>query len=165
MKTAHSDTSTALQQMLLRMGDSTLVLGHRISEWCGHAPVLEEDIAMANIALDFIGQTQFWLGMAAELEAEGRIEEAEEVISAPVTYVAPVPVSAAPKFDGRAYKTAPVYKVKVKNRITFLKNVKPETLLECLNEAAWTTIESGLSRKAKALGKAFSQAGCEVYES
>lgn len=72
MKTVHSDTSTALQQMLLRMGDSTLVLGHRISEWCGHAPVLEEDIAMANIALDFIGQTQFWLGLAAALEAEGK---------------------------------------------------------------------------------------------
>ena len=101
---------------------------------------------------------------AAELEAEGRIEEAEEVISAPVTYVAPVAVSAAPKFDGRAYKAAPVYKAKVKNRMTFLQNVKPETLLEILNEAAWSTIESGLSRKAKALGKAFSQAGCEVYE-
>ncbi|NLY34854.1 MAG: phenylacetate-CoA oxygenase subunit PaaC [Alcaligenaceae bacterium] len=72
MKTVHSDTSTALQQMLLRMGDNTLVLGHRISEWCGHAPVLEEDIAMANIALDFIGQTQFWLELAAELEAEGK---------------------------------------------------------------------------------------------
>jgi hypothetical protein len=42
--------------------------------------------------------------------------------------------------------------------------VKPETLLEILNEAAWTTIESGLSRKAKALGKAFSQPGCELIE-
>ena len=105
------------------------------------------------------------LAEAAELEAEGRIEEAEEVISAPVAYVAPVVVSAAPKFDGRAYKAAPVYKARVTNRLAFLKNVKPETLLEILNEAAWSTIESGLSRKAKALGKAFSQPGCEVYES
>jgi len=103
------------------------------------------------------------LAEAEALEQEGRIEEAEEVISAPVTYVAPVPVYEAPKADKRIFRD-PVYKAKVKNRMTFLQNVKPETLLEILNEAAWSTIESGLSRKAKALGKAFSQAGCEVYE-
>jgi len=61
-------TQDALKQFYLRMGDNTLVLGQRISEWCGHAPVLEEDIAMANVALDLIGQTQFWLGEAAKLE-------------------------------------------------------------------------------------------------
>lgn len=59
-------------EWLCRMGDNTLVLGHRLSEWCGVAPVLEEDIAVANIALDFIGQTQLWLGLAAEVEGEGR---------------------------------------------------------------------------------------------
>lgn len=57
---------------LCRMGDNTLILGHRISEWCGHAPVLEEDIALANVALDLIGQTQMWLGYAAEAEGAGR---------------------------------------------------------------------------------------------
>ena len=62
----------ALFQFLCRMGDNTLVLGHRVSEWCGHAPVLEEDIALANIALDLIGQTQMWLGLASEVEGEGR---------------------------------------------------------------------------------------------
>lgn len=62
----------AFLQFLLRMGDNTLILGHRISEWCGHAPVLEEDIALANIALDMIGQTQFWLGLAAEVQGEGK---------------------------------------------------------------------------------------------
>ncbi|MFY0661196.1 MAG: phenylacetate-CoA oxygenase subunit PaaC [Shimia sp.] len=56
-----------LTQFLLRMGDNTLILGHRVSEWCGHAPVLEEDIALANTALDLIGQTQFWLGYAADV--------------------------------------------------------------------------------------------------
>lgn len=61
-------TQDALEQFFLRMGDNTLVLGHRVSEWCGHAPVLEEDIAMANVALDLIGQTQFWLGEAANLK-------------------------------------------------------------------------------------------------
>ncbi len=66
----------ALFEFLLRMGDNTLVLGHRISEWCGHAPVIEEDIALANTALDLIGQTQLWLGLAAEIEGKGRDADA-----------------------------------------------------------------------------------------
>ncbi|NHC60318.1 1,2-phenylacetyl-CoA epoxidase subunit PaaC [Paenalcaligenes suwonensis] len=75
MTTTQLDTTTALQQLLLRMGDGTLILGHRISEWCGHSPILEEDIAMANVALDLIGQTQFWLGLAAELQGEGKTDD------------------------------------------------------------------------------------------
>ena len=62
----------ALFEYLLRLGDNTLILGHRVSEWCGHAPVLEEDIALANTALDLIGQTQMWLGLAGEVEGQGR---------------------------------------------------------------------------------------------
>ncbi len=62
----------AFLQFLLRMGDNTLVLGHRVSEWCGHAPVLEEDIALANTALDLIGQTQMWLGLAGEVQGDGK---------------------------------------------------------------------------------------------
>ncbi|WP_170454190.1 1,2-phenylacetyl-CoA epoxidase subunit PaaC [Ruegeria arenilitoris] len=62
----------AFLQFLLRMGDNTLILGHRVSEWCGHAPVLEEDIALANTALDLIGQTQMWLGLAGEVQGEGK---------------------------------------------------------------------------------------------
>jgi ring-1,2-phenylacetyl-CoA epoxidase subunit PaaC len=61
-----------LFEYLCRMGDNTLVLGHRVSEWCGVSPVLEEDIALANVALDLIGQTQLWLGMAGTVEDEGR---------------------------------------------------------------------------------------------
>jgi len=53
------------REFLLRMGDNALILGHRVSEWCGHAPVLEEDIALANTALDLIGQAQMWLALAA----------------------------------------------------------------------------------------------------
>ncbi len=64
--------SAALFETLLRLGDNTLVLGHRVSEWCGKAPVLEEDIALANTALDLIGQTQMWLSYAAEVEGAGR---------------------------------------------------------------------------------------------
>ncbi len=63
-------------EWLLRMGDNTLVLGHRVSEWCGHAPVLEEDIALANTALDLIGQTQLWLGLAGEIEGKRRDADA-----------------------------------------------------------------------------------------
>ncbi|WP_299372775.1 1,2-phenylacetyl-CoA epoxidase subunit PaaC [uncultured Tateyamaria sp.] len=58
------------------MGDNTLVLGQRLSEWCGHAPALEEDIALANMALDLIGQTQLWLGLAASREEAGRDADA-----------------------------------------------------------------------------------------
>lgn len=62
----------SLFDFLLRTGDNTLILGHRVSEWCGHSPILEEDIALANTALDLIGQTQLWLGYAAEVEGKGR---------------------------------------------------------------------------------------------
>ena len=46
------------KQALLRLGDDALVLAQRLGEWCGHAPALEEDIALTNIALDLIGQAQ-----------------------------------------------------------------------------------------------------------
>jgi ring-1,2-phenylacetyl-CoA epoxidase subunit PaaC len=63
-------------EYLLRLGDDRLVLGHRLSEWCGHAPILEEDIALANIALDLIGQANLLLGLAARTENAGRDADA-----------------------------------------------------------------------------------------
>ena len=74
--TPEAAPADALFEFLLRMGDNTLILGHRVSEWCGHAPVLEEDIALANTALDLIGQTQMWLGLAGEVEGKGRDADA-----------------------------------------------------------------------------------------
>lgn len=65
-----------LAEFLLRLGDDRLILGHRLSEWCGHGPILEEDIAMANIALDLIGQSALILRLAGEVEAKGRDEDA-----------------------------------------------------------------------------------------
>ncbi|KIN62744.1 Phenylacetate-CoA oxygenase, PaaI subunit [Sulfitobacter noctilucicola] len=65
-----------LFEYLCRLGDNTLVLGHRVSEWCGVAPVIEEDIALANTALDLIGQTQLWLGLAGEVEGKERDADA-----------------------------------------------------------------------------------------
>lgn len=63
---------TLLFKFLTRLGDNCLIVGHRNSEWCGHSPILEEDIALANIALDFIGQTRLWLGLAGDVEGKGR---------------------------------------------------------------------------------------------
>ena len=59
-------------EYLLRLADDRLILGHRLSEWCGHAPILEEDIALANIALDLVGQANLLLEHAAEVEGKGR---------------------------------------------------------------------------------------------
>jgi ring-1,2-phenylacetyl-CoA epoxidase subunit PaaC len=55
----------ARTEYLLRLGDDALVLGQRVSEWCGHGPVLEVDISLANLALDLIGQATLLLGEAA----------------------------------------------------------------------------------------------------
>jgi ring-1,2-phenylacetyl-CoA epoxidase subunit PaaC len=65
-----------LFEYLLRLGDDRLVLGHRMSEWCGHGPILEEDIAMANIALDLVGQGSSLLQLAGVTEGAGRDEDA-----------------------------------------------------------------------------------------
>jgi ring-1,2-phenylacetyl-CoA epoxidase subunit PaaC len=62
-------------QYLLRVADTCLILGQRLGEWCGHAPVLEEDIAMANMALDLIGQARALLTRAGELEGRGHDED------------------------------------------------------------------------------------------
>jgi len=69
---AQAAAEGALFELLLRFGDDALILGHRVSEWCGHAPTLEEDIALANVALDLIGQSALWLGLAGEVEGAGR---------------------------------------------------------------------------------------------
>lgn len=60
----------------IRLGDDALILGQRLSEWCGHAPMLEVDLALANIGLDLIGQATRFLGVAAEAEGEGRDADA-----------------------------------------------------------------------------------------
>ena len=62
-------------EYLLRLADDRLVLGHRLSEWCGHGPILEEDIALANIALDLIGQASMLLKLAGEIEGKGRSDD------------------------------------------------------------------------------------------
>ena len=62
-------------EYILRLADDRLVLGHRLSEWCGHGPILEEDIALSNIALDLIGQASMLLKLAGEVEGKGRSDD------------------------------------------------------------------------------------------
>ena len=62
-------------EYLLRLGDNALVLGQRLAEWCGHGPVLEEEIAMANVALDLVGQARLLLTHAGTVEGNGRDED------------------------------------------------------------------------------------------
>src|SRR6516225_11241048 len=66
---------TPLVLELLCRADDALILGHRLSEWCGHAPVLEEELALANIALDLIGQARPLYAYAGEIEGKGRDED------------------------------------------------------------------------------------------
>ncbi len=68
-------TQEALFKYLLRLGDNSLILGHRMSEWCGHGPKLEQDIALINISLDLIGQARSYLSYAGEVEGKGRSED------------------------------------------------------------------------------------------
>jgi ring-1,2-phenylacetyl-CoA epoxidase subunit PaaC len=71
-----ADNSQNLRQAyILRLADNALIIGQRLSEWCGHAPALEEDIATANTALDLIGQARNWFDYASSLDAEGRSED------------------------------------------------------------------------------------------
>src|SRR5580693_6787777 len=67
--------SDALFRYVLRVGDLSLVLGQRLGEWVGHAPALEEDLGLANVALDLIGQARLLLTSAGELQGRGRKED------------------------------------------------------------------------------------------
>lgn len=65
-----------LFEYLCRLADDRLVLGQRLAQWCGHAPILEEDIALTNFSLDFVGQASALLKLAGEVEGKGRDEDA-----------------------------------------------------------------------------------------
>ena len=63
---------TTLFDYLLRCGDTDLILSHRLSQWVGHAPAIEEELAIGNTALDLLGQAQLWLNLAAAIANDGR---------------------------------------------------------------------------------------------
>ncbi len=65
----------ALKEYVVRLGDDSLILGHRLSEWCRNAPFLEEDLALSNVALDFIGRARMFYTYAADLSAGSVTED------------------------------------------------------------------------------------------
>ncbi|HET9459837.1 MAG TPA: 1,2-phenylacetyl-CoA epoxidase subunit PaaC [Sphingomicrobium sp.] len=69
---AAGEPDPARFEYLVRLGDDSLILGQRLSEWCGHAPALEVDLSLANIALDLVGQAMLLLGEAGSCEGAGR---------------------------------------------------------------------------------------------
>ncbi|MGY8903292.1 MAG: 1,2-phenylacetyl-CoA epoxidase subunit PaaC [Burkholderiales bacterium] len=75
MQTQLASNTSPQMQYLLRVADTCLILSQRLGEWCGHAPVLEEDIALSNMALDLLGQARALLTHAGQLEGQGRDED------------------------------------------------------------------------------------------
>ncbi len=86
MNATTTASSTAHLDYVLRIADSALILGQRLAEWCGHGPVIEEDIALTNTALDLIGQARLLLTHAGNLEGKGRDEDALAFLRAEPEY-------------------------------------------------------------------------------
>jgi ring-1,2-phenylacetyl-CoA epoxidase subunit PaaC len=88
---AASATAPAeLFPFVLQLADTSLILAHRLSEWCGHGPVLEQDLALANIALDLLGEARSYYQYAAELEGRGRTEDDLAYLRSAVEYRSPL---------------------------------------------------------------------------
>jgi ring-1,2-phenylacetyl-CoA epoxidase subunit PaaC len=68
-------TDPALFEFALRLGDNALILGQGVAAWTGHAPIVEEDLALTNVALDLVGQARLWLTLAGDVEGAGRDED------------------------------------------------------------------------------------------
>ena len=91
MSTASIQVGTSPQvQYLLRLGDSCLILSQRIAEWCGHGPILEEDLALSNMALDLLGQARALLTHAAKLDGQGHDEDQLAFLREERQYLNPV---------------------------------------------------------------------------
>jgi len=70
-----TELKTALFNYSIALADDSVILGHRLSEWCSHGPFLEEDLALTNVALDFLGRARMYYAYAAELDEQGRSED------------------------------------------------------------------------------------------
>lgn len=124
---------------LLRLGDTCLILGQRIAEWCGHGPVLEEDIALANMALDLIGQSRAVLSRAGQLGGQGYDEDQLAFLRDERDYRNPTLVE-LPRGDFA---------------FTVLRNAMASTLLKLL----WERLQSSSDAEVSAIaGKAIKEA-------
>jgi len=79
-----------LFQYMMQLADTSLILAHRLSEWCGHGPILEQDLALSNIALDLLGEARSYYQYAAELEGQGRTEDDLAYLRSAVEYRNPL---------------------------------------------------------------------------
>jgi ring-1,2-phenylacetyl-CoA epoxidase subunit PaaC len=79
-----------LFQYVVQLADTSLILAHRLSEWCGHGPILEQDLALSNIALDLLGEARSYYQYAAELEGQGRTEDDLAYLRSAVEYRNPL---------------------------------------------------------------------------
>jgi ring-1,2-phenylacetyl-CoA epoxidase subunit PaaC len=79
-----------LFQYMVQLADTSLILAHRLSEWCGHGPILEQDLALSNIALDLLGEARSYYQYAAELEGQGRTEDDLAYLRSAVEYRNPL---------------------------------------------------------------------------
>jgi ring-1,2-phenylacetyl-CoA epoxidase subunit PaaC len=85
--TSAAPQTEAQFRYVLRLADTSLVLAQRLGEWVGHAPALEEELALANLALDLIGQARLLLTYAGELEGRGRDEDALAFLREPAEFL------------------------------------------------------------------------------
>ena len=126
-------------QYLLRIGDTALILGQRLAEWTGHAPVLEEDIALANMALDLIGQCRAVLTHAGALEGAGHDEDQLAFLR-----------------DERDYRNVTLVELPRGDfAVTVVRNTVMSTFFKLLWETLATTTDSELAAIA---GKAVKEA-------
>jgi len=126
-------------QYLLRIGDTALILAQRIAEWTGHAPVLEEDIALANIALDLLGQARGVLTRAGELEGKGHDEDQLAFLR-----------------DERDFRNATIVELP---RGDFAFTVLRNTIMASFFKALWSRLQSSSDAELAAIaGKAIKEA-------
>ena len=126
-------------QYLLRLGDTCLILAQRLGEWCGHAPVLEEDIALTNMALDLVGQARALLTHAGKLDGQGFDEDQLAFLRDERDYLN-VTMVELPRGDFA---------------VTVLRNLMVATLLKLLWERLFASSDAELSAIA---GKAVKEA-------
>ncbi len=85
-----AELRSQLFQYVVQLADTSLLLAHRLSEWCGHGPVLEQDLALSNIALDLLGEARSYYQYAAELDGRGRTEDDLAYLRSAVEYRNPL---------------------------------------------------------------------------
>ncbi len=126
---------TVLYQYLLRLGDSSLTMGQRLAEWCGHGPYLEEDVALTNVSLDFIGHAQLFYQLAVALDDEHKTPDDLAFLRDAHEYRNPL-ITELPKGDF-AYTTLKQYFIDVFNLNLFqgLKHSQLEPLAQVAKKA------------------------------